>query len=66
MRSHFTVNFIALKFLKVLYIVIPDDDLVYILIKKMTLFLFWSTVYVLFPYICVCVCVCGVKMGNMH
>jgi len=39
MRSHFIVNFIILKFLKVLYIVIPDDDMVYLVIKQMTLFL---------------------------
>jgi len=39
MRSHFIVNFITIKFLKVLYIVIPDDDLVYLVIKQLTLFL---------------------------
>jgi hypothetical protein len=39
MRPNFIVNFIILKYLKVLYIVIPDDDLVYLVIKQLTLFL---------------------------
>jgi hypothetical protein len=33
MRCDFVVNFIILKFLKVLYIVIPNDGLVYLVIR---------------------------------